>query len=63
MTTSIGTTIKLAVRHRKTRVKHQNAYAVWPTVHECPGAAIVHEGSSELRRKPGVVNSAAGGVG
>jgi len=63
MTTSIGTTIKLAVRHRKTPAKHQNAYAVRSTVHECPGAAIVHEGRSALQRKPGVMHIAAGGVG
>jgi hypothetical protein len=63
MKTSVSTTIKLAVRHTKTRVKHRNAYAVRPTVHECPGAAIVHEGRSALQRKPGVVNIAASGVG
>jgi hypothetical protein len=63
MKTSVSTTIKLAVRHRKIHAKHQNAYAVRPTVHECPGAAIVHEGRSALQRKPGVMHIAAGGVG
>ncbi|MDR5743171.1 hypothetical protein QCE73_08385 [Caballeronia sp. LZ029] len=63
MKTSVSTTIKLAVRHRKAHSKHQDAYAVRPTVHECPGAAIVHEGRSALQRKPGVMNLAVGGVG
>ena len=60
---SIGTAIKLAVRHRKLLAEHRNAEAIRPTVHACQGAVIVHEGRGARQRGSGTAKIASDGVG